>query len=167
LKFLYFFTPFDYIYINNITQASFHTTLFADDINLHMSNSHFNVLQTTVNLELPYFPANKPNRRIIRGQFLALKMSVFPYYRLISRISKFRYLTTGTFFSICNKVCQVCVTFIMHQRMFYITTVKLILLALLIAVAVILFPLLSSFTRQCIFRNGARAEDKVLCLRKQ
>ena len=29
-----------------------HTTLFADDINLHMSNSSFNVLQTTVNLEL-------------------------------------------------------------------------------------------------------------------
>jgi len=41
------------IYINDITKASsFHTTLFADDINLHMSNSSFNVLQTTVNLEL-------------------------------------------------------------------------------------------------------------------
>jgi len=39
------------IYINDITKASsFHTTLFADDINL--SNSSFNVLQTTVNLEL-------------------------------------------------------------------------------------------------------------------
>jgi len=39
------------IYI--ITKASsFHTTLFADDINLHMSNSSFNVLQTTVILEL-------------------------------------------------------------------------------------------------------------------
>jgi len=39
------------IYINDITKASsFHTTLFADDINLHMSNSCFNVLQTTVNL---------------------------------------------------------------------------------------------------------------------
>ena len=78
---------------------------------------------------------------------------------------KFCYLTTGTFFSFCNKVCQVCITFIMHQRMFFITTVKLILLALLIAVAVILFTLLSSFTRQCIYRNGARAEDKVVCLR--
>ena len=33
------------IYINDITKASsFHTTLFADDINLHMSNSSFNVL---------------------------------------------------------------------------------------------------------------------------
>jgi len=41
------------IYINDITKASsFHTTLFADDINLHMSNSCCNVLQTTVNLEL-------------------------------------------------------------------------------------------------------------------
>jgi len=41
------------IYINDIAKASlFHTTLFADDINLHMSNSCFNVLQTTVNLEL-------------------------------------------------------------------------------------------------------------------
>ena len=40
------------IYINDITKASsFRTTLFADDINLHMSNSSFNVLQTTVNLE--------------------------------------------------------------------------------------------------------------------
>jgi len=42
-----------HIYINDITKASsFRTTLFADDINLHMSNSCFNVLQTTVNLEL-------------------------------------------------------------------------------------------------------------------
>ena len=39
--------------INDITKASsFHTTLYADDINLHMSNSSFNVLRTTVNLEL-------------------------------------------------------------------------------------------------------------------
>jgi len=39
------------IYINDIAKAfSFHTTLFADDINLNMSNSSF--LQTTVNLEL-------------------------------------------------------------------------------------------------------------------
>ena len=38
------------IYINDITKASyFHTTLFPDDINLNMSNSSFNVLQTTVN----------------------------------------------------------------------------------------------------------------------
>jgi len=41
------------VYINDIAKASlFHTTLFADDINLHISNSCFNVLQTTVNLEL-------------------------------------------------------------------------------------------------------------------
>ena len=41
------------IYINDITKASsFHTTPFADDVNLHMSNSCFNVLQTTANLEL-------------------------------------------------------------------------------------------------------------------
>jgi len=41
------------IYINDITQDfCFHTTLFADDVSLHMSNSYFNILQTTVNLEL-------------------------------------------------------------------------------------------------------------------
>jgi len=41
------------IYLNDITKASsFHTTLFADDINLHMSNSSFDVLQTSVHLEL-------------------------------------------------------------------------------------------------------------------
>ena len=41
------------IYINDIAKAFFfHTALFADDINLHMSHSCFNVLQTTVNLEL-------------------------------------------------------------------------------------------------------------------
>ena len=34
------------IYINDITKSSsFHTALFADDINLHMSNTCFNVLQ--------------------------------------------------------------------------------------------------------------------------
>jgi len=39
------------IYINLITKASsFHTTLFANDINFHMSKLCFNVLQTTVNL---------------------------------------------------------------------------------------------------------------------
>ena len=36
-----------------------------------------------------------------------------------------------------------------------------------IAVAVILFALLSSFTCQSIYCNGARAEDKVVCLHKQ
>ena len=41
------------IYINDITKAFFfHTTLFAHDLNLHMSNSSCNVLQTAVNLEL-------------------------------------------------------------------------------------------------------------------
>ena len=41
------------IYIKDITKASsFHTTFFADGINLYMSNSCFNVFQTTVNLEL-------------------------------------------------------------------------------------------------------------------
>jgi len=41
------------IYINDIAKASlFHTILFADDINLHMLNSCFNVLKTTVNFEL-------------------------------------------------------------------------------------------------------------------
>ena len=41
------------IYINDITKvSSFHTTLFVDVIDIHMWNSCFNVLQTTVNLEL-------------------------------------------------------------------------------------------------------------------
>jgi len=40
------------IYTSGITQTPFHGTLFADDINLHMSNPCFNVLQTSVNLEL-------------------------------------------------------------------------------------------------------------------
>jgi len=41
------------IYINDINQASsFHTTLFAGDIILHMSTSCSDVLQTAVNLEL-------------------------------------------------------------------------------------------------------------------
>jgi len=45
-------TSFFLIYINDIAEASsFHTTSFADDTNLHMSNSSFNFLQTTVNLE--------------------------------------------------------------------------------------------------------------------
>ena len=39
---------------------------------------------------IPYFPANKPTQQISRGQFLALKMRVFPYYCLISLIRKFR-----------------------------------------------------------------------------
>jgi len=41
------------IYISDIAKASsFRTSSFADDINLHMTNSCFNVLQTTVKLEL-------------------------------------------------------------------------------------------------------------------
>jgi len=40
----------------DITQASyFHATLFADDDYLRMSNTCFDVLQTTVNLELRKF----------------------------------------------------------------------------------------------------------------
>jgi len=39
--------------MKDITKASsFHTTLFADDISLRMSNFCFNILQTTGNLEL-------------------------------------------------------------------------------------------------------------------
>jgi len=47
-------TPFGFlIYINDIIQASsFHIPLFADDITLHISNSCFDVLQTTGNLQL-------------------------------------------------------------------------------------------------------------------
>jgi len=53
-----------YIYINNITKmSSFHTNLFDDDINLHISNSCFDALQTAVNLERckfdPWLRANK------------------------------------------------------------------------------------------------------------
>ena len=39
------------IYINNVTQASsFHSILFAVDINFHMSNRCFNVLQQLLTL---------------------------------------------------------------------------------------------------------------------
>ena len=65
------------IYINDITIASsFHTTLFADDINLHMSNSSFNVLQTTVNLELckidHWLRANKLSLNYNKTNFMLL-----------------------------------------------------------------------------------------------
>ena len=65
------------IYINDITKASsFHTTLFADDINLHMSNSSFNVLKTTVNLELckidHWLRANKLSLNYNKTNFMLL-----------------------------------------------------------------------------------------------
>ena len=65
------------IYINDITKASsFHTTLFADDINLHMSNSSFNILQTTVNLELckidHWLRANKLSLNYNKTNFMLL-----------------------------------------------------------------------------------------------
>jgi len=41
------------IYIHDFTQAScFHTPFIFDNINLHMSNTCFDVLETAVNLEL-------------------------------------------------------------------------------------------------------------------
>ena len=65
------------IYINDITKASyFHTTLFADDSNLHMTNSCFNVLQTTVNLELckidHWLRANKLSLNYNKTNFMLL-----------------------------------------------------------------------------------------------
>ena len=65
------------IYINDNTKASsFHTTLFADDINLHMSNSSFNVFQTTVNLELckidHWLRANKVSVNYNKTNFMLL-----------------------------------------------------------------------------------------------
>ena len=65
------------IYINDITKASsFHTTLFADDIILHISNSSFNVLQTTVNLELctidHWLRANKLSLNCNKTNFMLL-----------------------------------------------------------------------------------------------
>jgi len=71
-------SPFlSFIYINDITKASsFHTTLFADDINHHMSNSCFNVLQTTVNLELckidHWLRANKLSLNFNKTNFMLL-----------------------------------------------------------------------------------------------
>jgi len=63
--------------IDGITQvSSFHTTLFADDINLHMSNSDFTVLQTTVNLELckidHWLRANKLSLNYNKTNFMLL-----------------------------------------------------------------------------------------------
>jgi len=65
------------IYINDITKASsFHTTSFADDIDLHMSNSCSNVLQTTVNLELckidRWLRANKLSLNSNKTNFMLL-----------------------------------------------------------------------------------------------
>ena len=65
------------IYINDITKASsFHTTLFADDINLHIANSSFNVLQTTVNHELckidHWLRANKLSLNYNKTNFMQL-----------------------------------------------------------------------------------------------
>jgi len=65
------------IYINDITKASsFHATLFADDINIHISNSCFNVLQTTVNLELckiyHWLRANQLPLNYIKTKFMLL-----------------------------------------------------------------------------------------------
>ena len=65
------------IYINDITKApSFHATLFADDINLHMSNSSFNVLQKIVNLELckidHWLRANKLSLNYNKTNFMLL-----------------------------------------------------------------------------------------------
>ena len=65
------------IYINDTTKASsFHTTLFADDINLHMSNFCFNVLHTTVNLELckidHWLRANKLSLNYNKTNFMLL-----------------------------------------------------------------------------------------------
>jgi len=65
------------IYINDITKASsFHTPLFADDINLHMSNSSFNVLQRTINLELckidHWLRANKLSLNYNKTNFMLL-----------------------------------------------------------------------------------------------
>jgi len=65
------------IYINDITKASsFHTTSFADDINLHVSNSCSNVLQTTVKLELckidHWLRANKLSLNYNKTNFMLL-----------------------------------------------------------------------------------------------
>jgi len=65
------------IYINDITKASsFHTTLFAGDINLHISNSCSNTLQTTVNLELckidHWLRANKLSLNCNKTNFMLL-----------------------------------------------------------------------------------------------
>jgi len=67
-----------FIYTDDITNASsFRTTLFADDINLYyMSNSCFDVFQTTVNLELckidHWLRANKLSLNYNKTNFMLL-----------------------------------------------------------------------------------------------
>ena len=100
-------------------------------------------------MTLPYFTSNKPRPVFsYENEGFCILPPNKPNQKIL--------LTTSTFF-FCKKVCQVCVTLITHQSMFFIITIKLILpaLALLIAVAVILFARLSSFTRQCIYCNDA------------
>ena len=48
-----------------------------------------NLYKNSLKIGLPYFPANKPTRRISRDQLFALKMRVLPYYHPISQGRKF------------------------------------------------------------------------------
>jgi len=93
------------IYINDIAKASlFHTALFADDINLHMSNSRFNVLQTTVNLELcnidNWLRSNKLSLNYNKTNFMLLNsqkhnpasFKVIKNNHSISPVDKLKYL---------------------------------------------------------------------------
>ena len=96
------------IYINDITKASsFHTTLFADDINLHISNSSFNVLQTTVNLELCKIDhclrANKLSLNYNKTNFMLLtsrKYNPASFKAVVVNL-----FCIGTPFRICSKSC--------------------------------------------------------------
>lgn len=65
------------VYINDITLASFFvTTLFADDINLHMPASNINTLQTNVQRELQkidiWIRANKLSVNYNKTSFILL-----------------------------------------------------------------------------------------------
>jgi len=83
----------------NIFQAfSFHTTLFADDINLCTSNSCFNVLQATANLELC------KTDHWLRANTLPLNKITLPFFVFLLFTSKFLFL-------------MLCLTFFNHIKL--------------------------------------------------
>jgi len=64
--------------------SSFHTTLFYEDINFHMSNSCFDVLQTNVNVELcetdHWLRANKFSLSYNMSNFMLLNSRKQSYF---------------------------------------------------------------------------------------
>ena len=82
--------------LNDDELDEFYCTLFADDINLHMSGSCFNVLRTTVNLELSkvdlWLRANKLSLNCNKIKFMWLNCHVIINDHSISPKDDLKYL---------------------------------------------------------------------------